>query len=182
MVANSAFNSAASNAVMRAGRHFAQFAANHNDTFFGVIRPRLDVEGGQDAPWEDGHCFYYTGDGSCYPDGHDWDGMQNAQAEGDRVGLLLDLDQGSMTVYKNDERLGVMATSLSGEYSWAVTLCNQGTSACIEAAPPPASPTAEELAQAVAYQAALISEADIEEEYNDVMAREELDEAAYIDI
>ena len=41
-----------------------------------------------------------------------------------------------MTVYKNDERLGVMATSLSGEYSWAVTLCNQGTSACIEAAPP----------------------------------------------
>eukprot|EP01046_Picozoa_sp_COSAG06_P005658 COSAG06_NODE_255_length_19038_cov_16.597381_8_plen_137_part_00 len=30
MVANSAFNSAASNAVMRAGRHFAQFAANHN--------------------------------------------------------------------------------------------------------------------------------------------------------
>jgi hypothetical protein len=108
--------------------------------------------------------------------------MQNAQAEGDRVGLLLDLDQGSMTVYKNDERLGVMATSLSGEYSWAVTLCNQGTSACIEAAPPPASPTAEELAQAVAYQAALISEADLEEEYNDVMAREELDEAAYIDI
>jgi|EP01046_Picozoa_sp_COSAG06_P017464 hypothetical protein len=103
-------------------------------------------------------------------------------AEGDRVGLLLDLDQGSMTVYKNDERLGVMATSLSGEYSWAVTLCNQGTSACIEAAPPPASPTAEELAQAVAYQAALISEADLEEEYNDVMAREELDEAAYIDI
>jgi hypothetical protein len=85
-------------------------------------------------------------------------------AEGDRVGLLLDLDQGSMTVYKNDERLGVMATSLSGEYSWAVTLCNQGTSACIEAAPPPASPTAEELAQAVAYQAALISEAGLEEE------------------
>jgi hypothetical protein len=102
-------------------------------------------------------------------------------AEGDRVGLLLDLDQGSMTVYKNDERLGVMATSLSGEYSWAVTLCYQGTSACIEAAPPPASPTAEELAQAVAYQAALISEADIEEEYNLVMAREEADEAAYID-
>eukprot|EP01046_Picozoa_sp_COSAG06_P089492 COSAG06_NODE_35869_length_454_cov_1.802817_1_plen_82_part_00 len=30
--------------------------------------------------------------------------------------------------------------------------------------------------------AILISEADLEEEYNDVMAREELDEAAYIDI
>ena len=30
--------------------------------------------------------------------------------------MLLDLAQGSMTVYKGDERLGVMATGLSGEY------------------------------------------------------------------
>jgi len=65
---------------------------------------------------------------------------------------------------------------------WAVALCNQGTSACIEAAPPPASPTAEELAQAIAYQAALISEAGLEEEYNDVVEREEADEGVYIDI
>jgi hypothetical protein len=46
--------------------------------------------------------------------------------------------------------------------------------------PPHPTTTAEELAQAVAYQAALISEADIEEEYNLVMAWEEADEAAYI--
>ena len=68
-------------------------------------------------------------------------------------GLLLDLDQGSMTVYKNDERLGVMATGLSGEYCWAVSLCMRGTGVRIEPAPAPDSPTAEELAQAVAYQA-----------------------------
>ena len=30
--------------------------------------------------------------------------------------MLLDLDQGSMTVYKNDERLGVMATGLSSVF------------------------------------------------------------------
>ena len=68
--------------------------------------------------------------------------------------MLLDLDQGSMTVYKNDERLGLMATGLSGEYSWAAELCYQGTSARMEAAPAPGSPTAEELAQAIAYIAA----------------------------
>ena len=71
-----------------------------------------------------------------------------------------------------------MATNLSGEYSWAVTLRNQGTSASIEAAPPPASPTAEELAQAVAYEAAVM-EAGLAEEYNDVMAREEADEVEH---
>jgi hypothetical protein len=76
------------------------------------------------------------------------------EEEGDRIGLLLDLDQGTMTVYKNDERLGVMATGLSGEYSWAVTQYEQGDSVRIETAPAPASPTGEELAQAVAHEAA----------------------------
>jgi hypothetical protein len=44
-----------------------------------------------------------------------------------------------MTVYKNDERLGVMATGLSGEYSWAVTLYGRGESARIEAAATPSA-------------------------------------------
>ena len=80
--------------------------------------------------------------------------MQGAQEEVDHIGLLLDLDQGTMTVYKNDERLGVMATGLSGEYCWAVTLGYPEDSARIDAAATPASPTAEELARAVAYEAA----------------------------
>jgi hypothetical protein len=42
-----------------------------------------------------------------------------------------------MTVYKNDERLGVMATGLSGEYSWAMTMYRD-SSARIEAAAIPA--------------------------------------------
>ena len=61
--------------------------------------------------------------------------------------MLLDLDQGSMTVYKNDKRLGVMATGLSGEYCWAVSLLDEDDSAHIEAAAttgclplPPATP------------------------------------------
>ena len=131
---------AASKAVMRAGRHYAQFTTvitSILDTMsFGVIRPGWDVEGGEDAPNVDGHCFYATGSGHCYPGYRDWEGMQRAMEEGDRVGLLLDLDQGTMTVYKNDERLGVMATGLSGEYSWAVSLWR---SARIDAAELPAA-------------------------------------------
>ena len=49
--------------------------------------------------------------------------MQGAQQPGDRIGLLLDLDQGSMTVWKNGEQLGVMrAEGLSGPLCWAVSL------------------------------------------------------------
>jgi hypothetical protein len=141
------FRAAASKAVMRAGRHYVQFTVvHHSIMYFGVIRPGWDVEGGESAQHVDGHCFYTTYSGLRYPGSHSWEGMQNATEDGDRIGLLLDLDQGTMTVYKNDERLGVMATDLSGEYCWAVSLWNQGDSMRIEAAATPASPMVEELA------------------------------------
>eukprot|EP01046_Picozoa_sp_COSAG06_P033169 COSAG06_NODE_3367_length_5442_cov_3.104810_1_plen_93_part_10 len=93
---------------MRAGRHYAQFTVVRGMyMFFGVIRPSWDVEGGPDAQRVDGHCFYFTHTGRRFPGDHGWEGTQDAE-EGDRIGLLLDLDQGTMTVYKNDERLGVM--------------------------------------------------------------------------
>jgi hypothetical protein len=158
---------AASKALMRAGRHYALFTlvgdvdASSSVMFFGAIRPGWDVEGGMDADRVDGHCFYYTGNGCRFPGRHDWEGMQPAHDEGDRIGMLLDLDQGTMTVYKNDERLEVMATGLSGEYCWAVELFPSGgglRSVRIEAAAVPSSPTAEEQAQAVAYEVAAAEE------------------------
>ena len=106
-----AWRAAASKVVMRSGRHFAQFAGRQGvgATMFGVIRPGWDVEGGTSAEDVDGHCFYDTRDGIRYPGGNsDWEGMQDAEEQGDRIGMLLDLDQGSMTVWKNDVLLGVM--------------------------------------------------------------------------
>jgi hypothetical protein len=131
---------AASKAVMRAGYHYAQFTVVSGAMYSGVIRPGWDVEGGQKAPDVDGHCFYDTDDGAHCPAPHEWEGMERAEDEGDCIGMLLDLDQGTMTVYKNNERLGVMATGLSGEYSWAVTLWEQASSARMEAAPIPLPP------------------------------------------
>ena len=50
--------------------------------------------------------------------------MQSARKQGDRIGMLLDLDQGSMTVWKNGEQLGVMqAEGLSGPLCWAPCCC-----------------------------------------------------------
>jgi hypothetical protein len=88
----------------------------------------------------DSHCFYDTFTGCRCPGYRDWEGRQGAVKEGGRIGMLLDLDQGTMTVYKNDERLGVMATGLSGEYSWAALMHVEGDSVCIEVAEVPTSP------------------------------------------
>ena len=51
-----------------------------------------------------------------------WEGRQGAR-QGDRIGMLLDLDQGSMSIWKNGERLGVMqAEGLRGPLCWAAGL------------------------------------------------------------
>lgn len=40
----------------------------------------------------------------------------------DKVGLRLNLDRGTLTVYKNERRLGALKKGLTGEYWWCVYL------------------------------------------------------------
>ncbi|EJK55984.1 hypothetical protein THAOC_24209 [Thalassiosira oceanica] len=51
--------------------------------------------------------------------GQSWEGMEACQL-GDTVGMLLDLDEGTLSVYRNNRRLGVMKGGLSGAYCWYV--------------------------------------------------------------
>ena len=135
------WRAAASEVAMRSGRHFAQFTVvAGRDMLFGVIRPGFDVEAGVGVHYVDGHCFYNTYGGQCYNTyGRiDWEGRQAATEQGDRIGMLLDLDQGSMAVWKNGERLGVMQSEgLTGPLCWAALVRNQGDDARIESAPIP---------------------------------------------
>ena len=50
-------------------------------------------------------------------EGIDWEGMERCRT-GDTVGMLLNLNEGTLTVYKNNHRLGVMKDGLSGPYCW----------------------------------------------------------------
>jgi len=50
-----------------------------------------------------------------------WDGSEST-ASGDEIGLLLDLDEGTLSVYKNGRKLGVMQSGLAGPYCWVVSI------------------------------------------------------------
>ena len=127
---------------------------------FGVIRLGWGVEGGGGehalrtyAGDVDGVCFYSPAFGIHFPSRINWEGMQSATEPGDRIGMLLDFEQGSMTVWKNAVKLGLMrAEGLSRPLCWAVALGGQGTGARIESAPAPASPTEEDPTAAEAWQ------------------------------
>ena len=102
---------------------------------FGVIRPGWDVEGGESATC--GRTALQHAHRACFPGPRGWEGRQHAREQSDRIGMLLDLDQGSMTVWKNDVNLGVMqAEGLSGPLCWAVSMY-ENDSARIESAAMP---------------------------------------------
>ena len=97
------YRTAASMAMMWSRRHFAQFTVLEGEkNVLGVIRPGWDVDAGGDAYMYgglldafsvEGHCFYCTYDGRRDPGFSDWEGMQAAREQGDRIGMLLHLDQ-----------------------------------------------------------------------------------------
>ena len=78
-------------------------------------------------------CMYNSSDGNCYSTGWEdygdgrtcdvtkWDGSESMSSGGE-IGLLLDLDEGTLSVYKNGRKLGVMKKELAGEYCWVVSV------------------------------------------------------------
>jgi hypothetical protein len=139
------YRTAASGAVLKGGgRHMVQLTVRQGTGMLGLIRADRDAEGGANDQYVEGHSFYRTSDGKAHIGARSrsgWEGMQSAK-KNDRIGLLLDLDAGSLTVYKNDERLGVMQKSGPGfgladaaGYRWAVALYGEGDSARIDAVP-----------------------------------------------
>ena len=57
----------------------------------------------------------------------EWQGREGLGGSGGTVGLLLDLNEGTLSVFKNGRRLGAMKDGLSGEYCWFVTVTSPCT-------------------------------------------------------
>ena len=68
---------------------------------------------------DDGYCDWTNwGDVMCQSL-DDWEGAESYDGRV-KVGLLLDLDEGTLTAYKDGQRLGVMKNGLTGVYSWSI--------------------------------------------------------------
>jgi hypothetical protein len=93
---------------MTEGRHYWEVEmtkwGGDNDIMVGAVRPGLDHD--------KGHCYtnnaYFIDalDGALCGNGKRGADMQGEFAEGDRVGVLLDLDAGWLRFYRNGKRCG----------------------------------------------------------------------------
>jgi hypothetical protein len=91
---------------MTEGRHYWEVELTAGDYFHmvGAVRPGLDHDGGHSLT-NDAY-FIYGGSGALCGNGKSNADRQGAFAEGDRIGVLLDLDAGWMRLYRNGKRCG----------------------------------------------------------------------------
>ncbi|EJK71691.1 hypothetical protein THAOC_06845 [Thalassiosira oceanica] len=142
--------------IMRAGKHWTTFTGSSCFDDFqtvGVIRPlpgwekraldwfnpvctefRQDLRNESTDRWVgDVHCCRFnmtTGDCHWY----DWEGYlkcwwvgrEDYDEDCTTLGMLLDLDDGTLSVYQNGRWLGALKDELAGEYCWTAGFCGEG--------------------------------------------------------
>lgn len=150
------------NHVMRAGRHYATFTVGTHSCMIGIIRPLpywnkkgfesfnphtdqhrySELLSERTERWGNSNVHYCSLFGfgrKCwggwvrrYESDH-WDERDEASFEkGEILGMLLDLDAGTLSIYKNGQRVCVMKDGLSGEYCWTTTIWSYDESVRIE--------------------------------------------------
>ena len=96
---------------MTEGRHYWEVELTKGDEYgscnfcVGAARPGLDHDKGEHDE-TNGAYYIYTGEGSLFGHGKHYADPQGEFKEGDRVGVLLDLDAGWLRFYRNGKRCG----------------------------------------------------------------------------
>ena len=144
------------NHIMRAGKHWATFRSSscfQLQQTVGVIRPlpgwdkrglysfspfgidyRQELHHERTERWEGDvqYCHLNMNSGSCdwsdwvgYPD-HIWEAPDGYNRDGTALGMLLDLDSGTLSVNQNGRRLDTLTDGLAGEYCWFAGFWSRG--------------------------------------------------------
>jgi hypothetical protein len=115
------------------GKHYWEvelLSRNMSGIFIGISRPNLDPTGA----YYHGHCtdgwFIYANGGSLCGNGKAFSNRAGEYKQGDRVGVLLDLNNGSLRFFKNGVQhgLGYSAGSVAGPVVAAVQMRDKDSS------------------------------------------------------
>jgi hypothetical protein len=116
---------------LTAGKHYWEVEKLICDLFVGITRPNLDPNGDYTLDRSADGWFIWTAGGGLCGNGKDEDDVAGNIDVGDRVGVLLDLDEGSLRFFVNGAQHGpgYPAGSVTGPVVCAVSMFGPGTSA-----------------------------------------------------
>ncbi|EJK56560.1 hypothetical protein THAOC_23532 [Thalassiosira oceanica] len=73
-----------------------------------------------------GECYYTEWEGFQIQRSY-WEGVNDYDAKIDTLGMLLDLNIGTLSVYQNGQRVGILKDGLAGVYCWNVCFVGWGS-------------------------------------------------------
>jgi hypothetical protein len=91
---------------LTAGKHYWEVEMLNNDVCIGVTRPNLDLNSDHAVSESTDGWFMMASDGTLYGNGKEGDDLAGYIDERERVGVLLDLDEGSLRFFKNGVQHG----------------------------------------------------------------------------
>jgi hypothetical protein len=113
------------------GKHYweVELLLTNSNMYIGISRPNLAPKGCYDTRRSTGGWFIDAISGALYGNGKEYSDAAGAYTHGDRVGVLLDLDDGSLSFFKNGVQHGpgYPAGSVTGPVVAAVQLYNAGS-------------------------------------------------------
>jgi hypothetical protein len=133
-----AFSHITTDVELTEGRHYWEvelLSENIYAMFVGVTRPNLDPVGRYTGYYCTDGWFIRAGFGTLYGSGKEEDDEAGHYKQGDRVGVLLDLKNGSLLFFKNGVQHGpgYPAGSVTGPVVAALELCSGRQSARLHA-------------------------------------------------
>jgi hypothetical protein len=115
---------------LTAGKHYWELEKLNYELFVGIAKPNLDPNHDYTGADSTDGWFIWTAEGSLCGNGIVQDDAAGYIYVGDRVGVLLDLDEGSLRFFKNGVQhgSGYPAGSVTGPVVCAVSMYDPGTS------------------------------------------------------
>ena len=101
-------------------RGLDRFSPDFNRFHADLLRERTDRWEGDvhccRLVMRDGNCFWYDWEG--HAKNTNWEGRGDYDGHCNTLGMLLDLGEGTLSVYQNGRRVGTLKDGLAGEYCW----------------------------------------------------------------
>ena len=109
-------------------RGLVRFSPVYDEFYQDLLQGRTDRwEGDVHYCWLNikyGSCVWsdWTGENKT----SDWEGRDDYDTDCTTLGMMLDLDEGTLSLYQNGRRLGTLKSGLRGEYCWTAGLGHKG--------------------------------------------------------
>ena len=122
MSSNAVWKTICNTISVSSGKWYAEFSINESTSMIGIIRSSWNANIADSRFWADSLGYSYYGDNGQKYNNNASTSYGATYTTNDIIGVALDLDNGTLTFYKNNTSQGTAFTGLTGEFKFAVAM------------------------------------------------------------